>query len=608
MKHIIQDYRPFFIAIGTFLIIITFLFLCSALYFVMAGIDLYLLKPWSIFEVMYYSNDPLMTSRLWVAFGLPGLAMSFVLFKSYELFLGVNDNQYADACWANNFDLSKAGLIKNKGLFLGKYKNEFIRCDKDTHSIVVAPTRSGKGVGIIIPNLLTWRGSVVCLDIKHENFKLTAGIREKYGHEVFMWAPGDSKNKSHGFNPFDQISKDPRQCIQDIRRIAGIMLPDPPHDIFWVTEARSLFIGLALYVIDRKDVPSTLGSIYRLLSCEAELGDICRYIIKTHPHLSLEILSFLHRFANKAAKERSGVKSTLDAAMQPWSEPKIDAATSESSFQIDDLRKKQISVYIGVKPGQLKGMSAVIRIFFEFLVNKMTTEEPDPKKEPHELLILLDEIHTLGKMDIMTRAFTLSAGFKCRVMAVVQQYSWLDEVYNKNIREGVVGNCTNKVFYRAGNLSQAKEISEMLGKRMVKMVSRSQKNSFKYEPATKTTSLQEKPLMSADKIMRLNKSKEILFCDADYPVLCNKIVYYKDPAFKNRVMPPPEIPELEFIPHELPKFNVGEKQQNPKRKDDPDQGNLFKKTAKELGDDLDDKPDKDDREDGFPKQLDDDLN
>ena len=607
MEHIMHDYRAYFIATGTLLAVTAYFLLCSALYFLMAGFDLQFLKPWSIFEVMVYSNDPLMASRLWVAFGFPSLATGFALFKSYELFSGFNDNQYADARWANSFDLSKAGLVKNNGLFLGKYNKEFIRCDKDTHTIVVAPTRSGKGVGVIIPNLLTWRGSVVCLDIKHENFKLTAGIREKYGHEVFMWAPGDINNRSHGFNPFDQISKDPENRIQDVRRIAGIMLPDPPHDIFWVTEARSLFIGLSLYVLDRKDIPSTLGSIYRLLSCEAELGDICRYIIKTYPDLSQEILSFLHRFANKAAKERSGVKSTLDAAMLPWSEPKIDAATSESSFQIDDLRKKKMSVYIGVKPGQLKGMSAVIRIFFEFLVNKMTTEEPDPEKEPHELLILLDEIHTLGKMDIMTSAFTLSAGYNCRVMAVVQQYSWLDEVYNKNIREGVVGNCTNKIFYRAGNLGQAKEISEMLGKRLVKMVSCSRKNGFKYEPPTRTTSLQEKPLMSADKIMRLNKKKEILFCDADYPVLCNKIVYYKDPAFKDRIMPPPEIPVLKFTHHDLPRFNVEKRPQKPKPEDNLDQRNLFEAPLQDLDEGLDDKPERDGQNDEYLGLLGDDL-
>jgi len=602
-----HNYRPYIIATGALLALTTFLYLCSAVYFVMAGFDFQFLKPWSIFEVIYYSSDPLMTSRLWVAFGLPGMAMGFALFKSYDFFSGVNDNQYADARWAKRHDLMKAGLIKNNGLFLGKYKKDFIRCDKDTHIMVVAPTRAGKGVGVVIPNLLTWQGSVVCLDIKHENYELTAGMRNKGERKVFMWAPGTKNGRSCGFNPLDQIDTDPINRIKDVRRIAGIMLPCAGRDIFWITEARSLFIGLALYVLDHSVMPSTFGSIYRLLSCENELGDICQHITKNYPDLPQEMLGILNRFANKAVKERSGVKSTLDAAMQPWSEPNVDAATTKSSFQIDDLRKKQMSIYIGVKPDEIETMSGVLRIFFEFLINKMTAERPKPKTEPHKVLILLDEIHMLGKMEIMKNAFTLSAGYNCRVMAVVQQYSWLDEVYSKNIREGIVGNCANKVFFKPENMSQAKEISEMLGKRLVEMVSYSQKCSFKHEPRTKTVSLQEKQLMSADNILHL-EDKEILFCKARHPVLCDKIIFHEDPAFKDRILPPPEVSELKFTTHALPTFDIGKKQQKSKQENnDLNQGSLFKEAPKDLGDSLDDKPDDDDHEDDFFGSLGDDL-
>ncbi len=605
MEQIIRDYRVHFMAAGVLLTITVFLYFSSAVYFVMAGFDFQYLKPWSIFEVMYYSRDPLITSRLWVAFGLPGMAISFALFKSYELISGSNKNQYANARWANRRDLMKAGLIENDGLFLGKHNNDFIRCDKDSHVIVVAPTRAGKGVGVVIPNLLTWQGSVVCLDIKHENYEFTAGMRNRGDREVFMWAPGDTK-RSDGFNPLDQIDTNPAYRIKDVRRIAGIMLPCAGRDIFWITEARSLFVGLALYVLDHRVMPSTFGSIYRLLSCENELGDICKHITKNYPDLPQEMISILNRFANKAVKERSGVKSTLDAAMQPWSEPNVDAATTKSSFQISELRKKQMSIYIGVKPDEIETMSGVLRIFFEFLINKMTADRPNPETEPHELLILLDEIHMLGKMEIMKNAFTLAAGFNCRVMAVVQQYSWLDDVYSKDVREGIVGNCANKVFFKPENMSQAKEISEMLGKRMVEMVSYSQKCSFKHEPRTKTVSLQEKPLMSADNILHL-EDKEILFCKARHPVLCDKIIFHEDPAFKDRILPPPKVSELKFTTHELPKFDIENPPKKTGPKDNTDQGNLFEETPKDLDEGLNDKPE-DDQEDGFLGSLGDNLN
>ena len=575
-----MDQRTTLIIGGAIAGFIAYSFIVAFIFQFMAGLP-QIPMPWYPWVLLYqaaFMDMPLgkAGSQLFVAFGVPIFALFVCGGRLYEL-LKNNENDFADSSWATKHELRKAGLMNNQGIFLGKIGNQYISSDNDSHTIVAARTRTGKGVGLIIPNLLLWNGSVVCLDIKHENFNLTGQYRSEHSSgRVYKWDPLADDMRSHGFNPLDQISKDPMNRITDIRMIAGILMPIEGRDIFWITEARSLFVGLALYVLDQPDeiMPSTIGSIYRLLSAEAELGDICRLVVKKHPELNQAIVATMNRFANKAAKERSGVKSQLDSALEPWKDAKIDAATSKSSFQLKELRKNKMSIYICVKPGQINQLSGIIRIFFEFLINNITMDIPNKEQEPHDVLVVLDEMHMLGKMETIENAFTLSAGYGCRVLAAIQDFSVLDRVYGKEGRKAIFSNCENQIFFRPRVLDTAKEISSMLGTRLVETTSYSQKSSFNYEPQTKTTTQQEKPLMSAAKIMKLNSNKGILISSNDNPVLFDKIKYYKDKNFKNRIKNPPIIEPLPHKIYDIPKFDTEELNEI-KPEIDPNQTSIF---------------------------------
>lgn len=587
--------------------LIIYLYLSSLTFFILSHQSPEHALPWSILNVISGTITPQIQSQLFVAFGVPLLA-AFTLAGLLRDSMPGKDT-FGNARWATLSDMRKAKLLKKSGLILGKFQGKYLISDAPTHAIIVAPTRSGKGVGIVVPNLLAWQGSVICLDVKHENYRKTAGFRKEHGQKVFMWAPLDENARSHRYNPLDMVSKNPYQRISDLQIIGNILIQTPPKsDPVWVSEARALFVGLALYVIDNKEMHSTIGAINRLLGTEADLGDICRHIIKTHPEIAGTVKKSLLNFANKAAKERSGVKSSLNQAINLWDNPLIDAATSTSDFSLEDLRKEKTSIYVGVLTGQIQTLTPLLRIFFEQVITKLSLKEPD-ESEPHQVLLMLDEFHMLGKIDAMTSAFTLLAGYNCRVMAVVQSLNWLDETYGHKIRNGILSCCAHQVFYATNDLDTASYVSDSCGVQTVDVVSRSQRKSMRYEPPTKNVSQRGKPLIAKHELRDFPKGKEIMLVEASKPVKADKIVYHEDKNFKDRFIAAPEVPQLNVVDEKIPEFNIEAPKQKTAPKPDPNQTDMFKdKPLQDLSNNLSDHPDQDDDEDDdFLGSLEDDL-
>lgn len=564
-----------FIIVSVVFGLITASYLASVMYIGWSGQNIEEALPWSIWITLPYLDDPHLQTRFLISLAIPHILMAGMMAG----FFIKKEPEFGDARWATWQDIQSAGLFAKEGLILGKYKGKYLISDTPTHCIVIAPTRSGKGTGIVIPNLLNWPDSIICLDIKHENFRKTAGYRKSHGHDVFMWSPLDQNGQSHRYNPLDGVSKDPYQRISDIQIIANLLIKDPvKSDPVWASEARALFVGLALYVMENDEMPSTIGAINRLLGTEQDLGDICRHIVTSHPELSSTIKKSLMNFANKAAKERSGVKSSLNQAINLWDNPVIDAATSTSDFSIADLRKKRMAVYVGVLTGQIQTLAPLLRIFFEQVITTLSLKEPD-ESEPYKVLLMMDEFHMLGEMSAMTSAFTLLGGYNCRVIAVVQGLKWLDDTYSKDKRDGILSCCAHQIFFAANDLETASYVSNSCGDRTVKTVSTSQKNSFKYESPSKNSSFRARPLISKEKVKQLARHEEIIITEASHPVRASKIVYYKDASFRKRLLPPPPIPELHIEDHMIPEFDIPK--ETAKQETDPNQIDIFSRDSRE---------------------------
>jgi type IV secretion system protein VirD4 len=521
-------------------------------------------RPWTWLEFLFVNHwSPLAWSKAKVAmFGATLLVGGIGVLS----FLKGRAQPFGDARFAKTPEIRAAGLMNTQGLILGKYRGRYLLHDKPGHVFLSAPNRSGKGVGIVIPNLLTWQGSTVVLDIKGENFELTSGFRQEHGQDVFLFAPASEHGISHRFNPFDAVRDDRRFRIADIQQIARFLIPNKERSDIWEPEARSLFLALALYVLDMETCEKNIGEINRLLRTNEDLGDIAKHVLKTYSDkLDPACIMEFGNFAQKATKERSGVKSTLTAALALWTNPLIDAATATSDFSVADLRRKPMSIYVSVSLNQLATVAPLLNLFFQQIVDTLSRHIPGDD-EPHQVLMMIDEFAALGKMDILASALPFLAGFKVRFLTVTQGLTQLDELYGQTGRETFLQNATVQIFFAPNDRTTALFMSERLGSTTVDVTSTSR---GKAGHVTRSKSPQRRELMTPDEVRRLDPGQEILFVEAARPIKAEKIVYFKDKMFTARLLKPASVPKLKPVLRLLPDIltaDDGEAAQAPQRR------------------------------------------
>ncbi len=484
-------------------------------------------------------RDPLLTLS-------GGLALLLTGGLAAAIFAPRAQPVFGDARFAKAGDLRRMGLLARSGLLLGRTRglpSRYLRHDGPLHLLLTAPTRSGKGVGIVTPNLLSWTGSVVVLDIKDENFIATSGFREAHGQRVVRFAPGDSDGRTARYNPLDAVRRDVRHRIADLQAIGHLLAPQTPGSdaAMWAQEARSLFVGLSLYILDTPDLPLTFGQVSRILQTNEPFGEaIGAMLDASADRLDPACVNMLANFAGKAAKEQSGVKSSLTGALELWNDPLIDAATSASDFEFADLRRTPTSIYVSVPLDQLDRCAFLLNILFQQLVGVMTRSLPS-SDEPFPLLVLIDEFASLGRMNLVVDKMPFLAGFNVRLALVVQGLAQLDRLYGASGRELILQNAGLQLFFASNDDQTSNYISQRLGTYTDAQVTRSRSTPLLgggHGSITKGRSLHARPLLSADEIRRLDRADEILFLEGARPVRARKIVYFTDRGFVSRRLPP----------------------------------------------------------------------
>lgn len=550
-----QVINRFKLPLSLLLFVVVYTLSASALLFGLFGFSFAHFRGYEIYPyIMHYTTNAAPTGakiKVIIAATFPALAIlgtyGMLIFKPKEI--------YGDSRWATITEIARYKLFAKRGVILGRAGGKFITSAIKSHVLLVAPTRSGKGVGVVIPNCLTWQGSLICLDIKTENFRKTSGFRAKYGHNVVLWSPMAIDKRSSRFNPLDMVSKDRHHRISDLQIIASLLVSVSDKDPMWGNEARSLFIGAALTVMDDPNQPSTLGAVYRFLSTSEDLIDVCTHIIENTPDLDPAIERSLGSFATKAPKEASGVKNSLLASLRIFENPVVDAATSATDFDLRNLRRKRTSIYVGVLPNQIETLAPLLRLFFQQVIAILSTKEPDPKTEPHHVLMLIDEFPSLGAMDSVVTAFTLLAGYNVRIMAIIQGLSWIDKIYDKDTREGLIANCAHQIFFATNDETTSKYVSDALGETSKRQTSY-MKNPLAptVTKGTKTISVTGRPLLMPQEVRRLDSHKSIILNEGTHPILCNKIKYYEMEPFKSRLLEPAFVPELDMKTPKQVKF------------------------------------------------------
>jgi type IV secretion system protein VirD4 len=517
----------------------------------------------------YYWDNPPVRARL-IGASLVGVLMASAL--ALLLFLPKRRSLHGDARWAKARDIRQAGLFSDHGILLGRYGRRYLVLPGQTGAILAAPPRSGKGVSCVIPNLLNWPGSVLVLDIKKENWVRTAGHRSCFS-EVYLFDPFSADGRTSRWNPFTYVSDNPYLRIDDVQRIATMLCQEAPgSDPFWVKSARSLFVGIALYLFERRDyeraynhdpattepipeVPVTVGEVLRqaMASDEEGFSKHWKRIIDgwaaLGKPLSPQCVSLIMDVVDLATQTASSVRKTFTSQLDLWLNPLLDMATAASDFDLRDLRRKKISVYLGIKPRDFERLQVVMNVFFQQAIGEQTAELPELNPElQHQLLVVLDEFTAVGKIPILLNSIAFVPGYNVRTLMVIQTPSQLDEVYGQNGRKIMLKTLAARIIFPPNDMEDARNVSEELGYTTVKSRSRTVPGVLgggKRSPSTNVSD-HRRALMLPQEIKEMPADRQLLFVEHVLPVKCHKIRYFEDPVFKERLLPPPGVPKQDI--------------------------------------------------------------
>lgn len=550
--------RTVFILLGIAIVIIGIPWASGVTFLHVNGADPALAGPFSIIEYWkLYAHSSEKFVRVSVQLCAIGPWALLAGFIGWAVIAKQNRPLHGAARFANTAEIRKAGLLDPKGgldktILVGKKNGRYLTYGGYQFVILAAPTRSGKGVGIVVPNCLNYSDSLVVLDIKGENYDITSGFRAKHGQKVYLFAPFDEAGVTHRYNPLEYISDDPAQRLGDIDAIGTALYSGGnQNDKFWSENAKDLFRGLCLFVLERKDLPKTFGEILRQASGKGK--PLKEYIFEElkkaqdtgHP-FSNACIDCLNRVLSNSENTLAGIVATFGTPLLIFQNPRVDLATSANDFDLREVRRERMSIYFKMPPNKLKEGSVLVNLFFDQLLNLNTRVLPSQDKTlKHQCLVLLDETTSIGKVAMIAQAVSYMAGYNMRLLTIIQNKSQLEDVYGKAGALTLLSNHALMVMYAPSPTvqSDAQEYSEMLGYETVK--SRSRTSSM--QSSSTSTSDQRRALMLPQEIRELGQTREIVSLENCKPILCDKIRYYEDPDFTCRAhLPPPSIPKQDI--------------------------------------------------------------
>jgi type IV secretion system protein VirD4 len=528
------------------------------------------------------SSDDFLYTLYGILLGGSLITIAVSLFFYYRQgFIAVNSHQYihGSAHFAEHDEVTVTGLLDGKGVYVGAWQHprthrfHYLRHDGPEHIMAFAPTRSGKGVGLVIPTLLSWTESVVVHDIKGENWALTAGWRDKELGSLCLKFDPASHECSVRFNPLEEIRLRTVHEVKDVQNIAS-MIVDPDGkglNDHWAKTGFSLLVGTILHVLYAEN-DKTLRGVAGFLSSPQfkETREIFESMINTchdqhyaqgwkdrdgqpsctHPVVAESAKDML----NKAPNELSGVLSTAMSFLSIYRDPIIARNTAVSDFCLHDLMHKEqpVSLYIVVAPSDKDRLKPLVRLLMNQIVRILTEKMAFKAGKPvthykNRLLLMIDEFPALGKLDIFAESLAYIAGYGIKAYLIAQDVSQLYKEYGKD--ESIISNCHIRIAYAPNKIETAELLSKMTGTMTVVSENFSYSGS-RLSPLLKSMtaseSVTQRPLLTPDETMRLPDNSSLIFVAGHSPIYGNKIRYYADPIFQQRAEIEPTMPMLQI--------------------------------------------------------------
>ncbi|HET6912348.1 MAG TPA: type IV secretory system conjugative DNA transfer family protein [Rhodanobacteraceae bacterium] len=487
---------------------------------------------------------------------ISGAAATAVVLAPVALFfIKPQRAQHGQARFAKVREIRKAGLLDDAsdGIIVGRRGSKFLTASlqRYPHVMLAAPTGSGKGVGVVIPNLLNWNHSVIVLDIKKENWEITAGFRAAHGHDVFLFDPASPLRQTHRWNPLAYIREDASLRVDDIQKIAHILFPDiAGTDPIWTASCRSLFLGLVLYLLETPGKQATLGQVAR----ESFAGDDQRFtgIIEARqaqgtPY-SDSCTHALLDYVRTSDNTRTSIRKTFTSRFELFLNPILDAATSANDFDLEALRRRRTSIYIGITPDNLFRLSSLLNLFFQQVVDLNTRELPERNPAlKYQCLLLLDEFRSLGKMPLIVEAVAFLRGYGVRLLPIFQSPSQIRELYGEEAARTFFQNHQVRISYTPPDMTVATEISRELGTYTYQARSTSRPSAFSKGTRSMSESDHARALLLPQEVKEIGEEEALILVKGCKPIQADKIRWHRDPALRYRRRPPPRIAPVPLV-------------------------------------------------------------
>jgi len=513
-------------------------------------------RPWWIFPWWYHFDAyaPRIFSKAGAMAGASGFAgcgaaIAGSLWRARQT---RNVTTYGSARWATSREVERAGLHRDAGIFLGRLGHHYLRHDGPKHVMVFAPTRSGKGVGLVVPTLLGWTGSAVIHDIKGENWTLTAGFRSRFSH-CLLFNPTDAGSAK--YNPLLEVRRGANE-VRDVQNIADILV-DPEGALerrnHWEKTSHSLLVGAILHILYAEE-EKTLARVATFLSDPQRpfTATLKRMMSTNHlgtkdaPVVHPVVASAAREVLNKSDNERSGVLSTAMSFLGLYRDPTVAEVTSRCDWRIADLieAKQPVSLYLVVPPSDISRTKPLIRLILN-QIGRRLTEKLDADKthgRKHQLLMMLDEFPALGRLDFFETSLAFMAGYGVRAFLIAQSLNQIEKAYGEH--NSILDNCHVRVAFATNDERTARRISDALGQATEQRAMRNYAG-HRLAPwlAHVMVSRQEtaRPLLTQGEVMQLPPSDELVMVAGLAPIRAKKLRHYEDRTFTARLLPPPPL-------------------------------------------------------------------
>jgi type IV secretion system protein VirD4 len=511
-----------------------------------------------------YADDPPLRKKLLVAIGVSAGGLLVLLPLALVAASHQRRPLHGNARFATAAEVRRAGLTRTDGpgILVGRHRGKFLSLHGQLSVMLSAPTRSGKGVGVVIPNLLNWPDSVVVLDIKGENYEITAGYRSACGQPVYAFSPFDDGARSHRWNPLTAVRTSELHRVGDLLNIGQVFFPNDgsgtSSEAFFNDQARNLFLGLGLLLLETADLPRSIGEMLRQSSGKGQslrehLAGLMAQRRKFEKPLSDECTDALQRLLSNSDNTMSSIVATFVAPLTIFADAIVDAATSADDFSLEDLRRMRMSVYVRIPPHRLASARPLLTLFFSQLVSLNTQQLPEHNPAlRYQCLLVNDEFTAMGRVSAITNSAAFLAGYNLRLLTVVQAMSQLDAVYGEKEARTFATNHGLQILFAPREQRDANEYSDMLGSFTEQATSRGRSRSFSGQGSTtisRNDSDQRRALLLPQEFKELGSERLVLIMEGCKPILGEKIRYHRHEAFRRRLRPAPEVPRMDMDRH-----------------------------------------------------------